>query len=70
MTQPFQAASFHHLPILKDVLRYLEVKDSDPPGGRLLVFLDENGAQVTIRLLRTTADRLLKILGEGPIKAQ
>jgi hypothetical protein len=63
--------SWHHFPLLTEVLRCLELPDQDgKEGGVLLVFADENGAQVNVRLRRTTADRLLRILEAGPPKAQ
>lgn len=60
-------ASLHYPQILVDVLTYLDVSDSpDQKGGRILVFLDENGAQVTLRLSRRATDNLLQKLKVGP----
>ncbi|MFI4933856.1 MAG: hypothetical protein ACHP7N_04510 [Caulobacterales bacterium] len=54
---------YHHLPLLTDLLRFLEVDDaSKVEGGILLVFLDEGGNEVTIRLRRTVADKLSRTL--------
>lgn len=61
-------ASHHYPPILEDVLTYLDVSDHpDRKGGRVLVFRDENGAQVTLRLSRIATDILLRKLEAGPI---
>jgi hypothetical protein len=61
--------SYHHFPALVDVIRYVEIPEARGKGDdSLLVFADENGAQVTIRLPRTTADRLSRILAAGPTK--
>lgn len=55
----------HHLPILVDVLQSFDVPDTpELEGGKQLVFLDVQGTQVTLRLRRTTADKLLLRLAE------
>jgi hypothetical protein len=65
------AEASHQYPnLLVDVLRYLEIPDTpELQGGRSLVFLDDRGALVSLRLRRTTADRLLLTLEAGPTKA-
>lgn len=61
-------ASKHYPLLIVDVLRYLEVTDTDQnKGGKILVFLDEGGGQVTFRLAHTVADNLRKMLEAGAI---
>lgn len=60
-------ASVHYPPALEEVVGYFEVRDKPgQTGGALLVFRDEHGSQVTLRLLRTAVRSLSQKLQAGP----
>jgi hypothetical protein len=56
-------ASVHYFPLLVELLRCLDAEDTpELGGGKLLVFLDEAGKQVTVRLSRTAFHSLSQTL--------
>lgn len=67
MSQSFPPSSVHYPPALAEMTMYQEVKDKPGrKGGALLVFRDEHGTAVTLRLFQTAIDSLTKALAAGP----
>jgi hypothetical protein len=54
---------------LEKVHRFYQMND-DPKGDKLLVFLDTNGAQVTLQLKDTAVGSLKESLAADPIPRQ
>jgi hypothetical protein len=68
MREITESASVLYAPALAEVIGFEFIPDKPRIRGCILVtFRDERGALVTIRLLRTAADGLLRALATGPV---
>jgi hypothetical protein len=68
MREITEAASVLYAPALAEVIGFELIPDKPRIRGCILVtFRDERGALVTIRLLRTAADGLLRALETGAV---
>ena len=66
MEEFVEPASALYQPVLADVIGCVDVPDKPRSrGGILITFVDERGTLVTIRLLRSATDSLLKALQAG-----
>lgn len=62
------SGSYAHLPLILDILRDTDAPPEIPNHGTILVFLDENDAQVTIRLSDKALRNLKRTLDERATK--
>jgi hypothetical protein len=68
MREITEAASVLYAPALAQVIGFEFIPDKPRVRGCILVtFRDERGALVTIRLLRTAADGLLRAIATSPV---